>query len=663
MLDNVKVGPKLIGGYLVVAAISILIGVLGIVNAGKIDKGATRIYEYGMGGVSAAEKMDVDILRMARAYRNMVLFNDANSIAGFDNTLRNSARDIEAKFNYLDSICTKPETRTLVRDAKKVFREYSELGTSFASLAKTTQANIPESLLNSLKAMRGKGDELEGLSKQIADAFNSSAASISDAGSKTYKSGVTMQIILLVIGVLVGLIIGFLLTKSITGPLDKTVQMIRELKRGHLTMRLKMNRTDEIGVMARNMDEFADALQNDVVGVMKKISDGDLSVNVAITDSQDEVGLAIDGTVKALRGLLIEDGGKVLHSAAEKDLTARVKGDYKGVYAQMRDDINLLVKNLDDSMQQVDEAVSQVSAASGEISGGAQSLAEGANEQASSLEEVSSSLEETSSMAKQNADNSNQAKHLATEARGAADEGESSMKRMADAIHQIKTSSDNTAKIVKTIDEIAFQTNLLALNAAVEAARAGEAGKGFAVVAEEVRNLAMRSAEAAKNTTVMIEESVKNAESGVKITEEVAKSLNRIVDRVGKISDLIAEISAASNEQAQGVEQVNSAVAQMNQVTQQNAANSEESASAAEELSSQAAELANMVAAFKLSSAGGGAGSRRSGGRRGLPPPQRQYAGVSDKRGAKPKMIASKPSKSMSSDQLIPLDDEDLGEF
>ncbi len=237
----------------------------------------------------------------------------------------------------------------------------------------------------------------------------------------------------------------------------------------------------------------------------------------------------------------------------------------------------------------------QVAAASGQVSSASQSLAEGATEQAAGLEETSSSLEEMSSMTKQNADNAQQANTLASEARKAADTGTESMGRMSTAINDIQKSSDETAKIIKVIDEIAFQTNLLALNAAVEAARAGEAGKGFAVVAEEVRNLAMRSAEAAKNTSNMIEESVKNSNNGVDIAGEVGKVLEEIVQGIGKTTDLVGEIAAASAEQAQGIDQVNTAVAQMDKVTQQNAANAEESASASEELSAQAEQMQQIV--------------------------------------------------------------------
>ncbi len=263
-----------------------------------------------------------------------------------------------------------------------------------------------------------------------------------------------------------------------------------------------------------------------------------------------------------------------------------------------------IVTNLAAGAEQTSSAASQVSASS-------QSLAQGASEQAAAIEETTSSVEEMSSMTKQNAANANEAKSLAGSATANANKGAEAMQRMSKAIDDIKKSSDETAKIVKTIDEIAFQTNLLALNAAVEAARAGEAGKGFAVVAEEVRNLAQRSAEAAKNTANMIEESVKNAENGVAISKEVAESLREISEGNRKVNDLVAEIAAASNEQAQGIEQINTAVGQMDQVTQSSAATAEESASASEELSAQAEELNRMVQELRAVINGAGA---KSGG-------------------------------------------------
>jgi len=241
------------------------------------------------------------------------------------------------------------------------------------------------------------------------------------------------------------------------------------------------------------------------------------------------------------------------------------------------------------------EGAEQVASAAEQVASASQSLAEGATEQAAGFEETSSSLEEMASMTRLNADNAQQANALSSEARNSATTGTQAVSRMNTAIQQIQKSSDETAKIIKVIDEIAFQTNLLALNAAVEAARAGEAGKGFAVVAEEVRNLAMRSAEAAKNTANMIEESVKNAKNGVGIANEVTKVLDEIARNIGKATDLVSEIAAASQEQAQGIEQVNTAVAQMDKVTQQNSANAEESASASEELTSQAESMNTVV--------------------------------------------------------------------
>ena len=250
--------------------------------------------------------------------------------------------------------------------------------------------------------------------------------------------------------------------------------------------------------------------------------------------------------------------------------------------------INKIIENLS-------EGSNQVSAASGQIASSSQSLAEGSTEQASSLEETSSALEEMTSQTKQNAENSESANQLATKTRTAAEDGVKSMANMQTAMTEINESSGKISKIIKVIEEIAFQTNLLALNAAVEAARAGEAGKGFAVVAEEVRNLAQRSATAAKDTALLIEESVSRAGNGTKIAGEAEEALNIIVDNVKKMADLVSQISSASREQAEGVNQVSKAVTEMDQVTQQNAANAEETASASEELNAQSEGLNNIV--------------------------------------------------------------------
>ncbi len=244
----------------------------------------------------------------------------------------------------------------------------------------------------------------------------------------------------------------------------------------------------------------------------------------------------------------------------------------------------------------LNQTAAEVTAAASQISSASQSLAEGASEQASSLEETSSSLEEMASMTKQNADNANQAKAMMVETRQIVERVDRQMNEMASAIDKITRTSEETGKIIKTIDEIAFQTNLLALNAAVEAARAGEAGAGFAVVADEVRNLALRAAEAARNTSGLIENTIAAVKQGNELTQATREAFRENVANAGKVAQLVDEIAAASTEQAQGIDQINKAVSEMDKVTQQTASYAEQSAATSEELTTQAEQMKGHVA-------------------------------------------------------------------
>ena len=260
------------------------------------------------------------------------------------------------------------------------------------------------------------------------------------------------------------------------------------------------------------------------------------------------------------------------------------------------------------------EAAEQVALASNQVSTASQQLAEGSSEQAANIEETTSSLEEISSMTRQNAENASSANELMIEAGKVVTGANRSMTNLITSMGEISRSSEDTQKIVKTIDEIAFQTNLLALNAAVEAARAGEAGAGFAVVADEVRNLAMRAAEAAKNTAGLIDGTVKRIKEGSSIVETTNQEFQKVSQIVTRSGDLVGEIAAASREQAQGIEQVNRSVSEMGKVTQQNAASAEESASASEEMSAQAEQMKSYVRIMTdLIGANGGRTRRESG--------------------------------------------------
>lgn len=490
--------------------------------------------------------------------------------------------------------------------------------------------------------------ELRRIFAEMSSKTDQYLARIHDASETSFVRSKTIIWIAMVIGALLALALSISFSRDISRSMTKVARMLQEMGKGRLGRRLSLKREDEIGVMAKTLDEFADDLQNVVIDAMKKIAAGDVSVEVEAKDKQDEIAPALKQMIEALRDLIAEtdmlsrsavegkldtrgnaskfQGGfkaviagmnntldavigpvnesiEVLEKVAGRDLSIRMKGDLEGDHARLKEALNMATDNLDQGLQQVAVGAEQVASASAQINTGSQTTAQGANEQASALQEVSSSLQEMSSMTRQNVATAKEAKNLTDGTRIAASNGVESMNRLSEAIGLIKSSSDDTAKIVKTIDEIAFQTNLLALNAAVEAARAGDAGKGFAVVAEEVRNLAMRSAEAAKNTSILIEGAVKNAGNGVNLNEDVLRSFQEISGQVDKVGEMMAEIVAASEHQSEGIEQINKGIAQINQVTQQNAATSEESASAAEELSSQAEEMYGMVTSFKLSQA------------------------------------------------------------
>ena len=289
---------------------------------------------------------------------------------------------------------------------------------------------------------------------------------------------------------------------------------------------------------------------------------------------------------------------------ADGDLDVAIDINTRDEMGDLAGAFNRMASNINEVMVNINEATEQVASGSRQVSDSSISLSQGATEQASSIEELTASIEEIASQTRLNAENAGQANQLAEDTKENANQGNNRMQQMLGSMEDISESSNNISKIIKVIDEIAFQTNILALNAAVEAAKAGQNGKGFAVVAVEVRNLAARSASAAKETTALIEGSIKKVEGGTKIANETAAALVRIVDSIEKVYGLVTNISVASNEQAIGVEQINQGIAQIANVVQATSATSEETAAASEELASQAEMLKEQVARFKLKRGG-----------------------------------------------------------
>ncbi|MEA1973100.1 MAG: methyl-accepting chemotaxis protein, partial [Candidatus Cloacimonadota bacterium] len=352
-----------------------------------------------------------------------------------------------------------------------------------------------------------------------------------------------------------------------------------------------------------NVKNALAALIDDAGVLAHNAADGKLEIRADISKHNGAYQEIIAGINELLNNIVtpIKEAMEVMGEMANKDVRIRVEGDYKGMLDEFKQNINRALQNMDSALSQVNDSVSQISSASDQITSGSQELAQGSSEQASSLEEIASSLEEMKNLTEENVAKSDKGNATTKGAMKDVDTGNEQMILMKESIDKIVKSSDETSKILKTLDEIAFQTNLLALNAAVEAAHAGEAGKGFAVVAEEVKNLALRSAEAAKSTGVLIEESKKNSEYGVKIVENVGIAFDKIKNNFEDVSVIVNDISEASSQQYEGIKQINAAVEQLNEVTQQNAANAEESASISEEFNSQATELNDLIQEFDIS--------------------------------------------------------------
>jgi len=400
----------------------------------------------------------------------------------------------------------------------------------------------------------------------------------------------------------------FLIARRIVAAIQAGVQFAETIKAGDTTQRMELKRDDEIGQLATALNQMAAGLAENAQ-LAQEIAAGNLNVEVKLASDKDQFGKA---------------------------------------FQQM-------VGQLNEVLGQTQMAGEQIASGSLQVSDSSQTLSQGATESAASMEEISASMTQMASQTSLNADNAKRADQLANHARSAGEQGNKQMAEMTQAIAEINESGQSISKIIRVIDEIAFQTNLLALNAAVEAARAGQHGKGFAVVAEEVRNLAARSAKAARETAELIEGSVAKTENGTQIANSTANALKEIVDSVAQVSDLIGEISAASSEQSEGISQVTQALGQIDQVTQTNTASAEESAAAAEELASQADVLKQMLSRFAL--------QRHAGQALSAPGKRRTDLALPAPNPAQPTIKSSGGSPQQQAPAMIALNDAEFGKY
>ncbi|MBZ4670971.1 MAG: methyl-accepting chemotaxis protein [Oscillospiraceae bacterium] len=335
---------------------------------------------------------------------------------------------------------------------------------------------------------------------------------------------------------------------------------------------------------------------------LEALSQGDLNSPVEIAKTKDEtlvLTTALSETVNSLKSF-IGDIENVLSNISDGNLQVETGTNYVGDFAPIKDSLENILYSLSEVFSDINTAASHVRAGAEQVASGASVLSESASTEASTMEELSAMISEISNNTKQNAKNAKKASALAKETFEQVDEGHKSMSQMLEAMQDINNSSEQISRIIKVIDDIAFQTNILALNAAVEAARAGAAGKGFAVVADEVRALAEKSAEAAKDTSKLIEESISNVQTGTQLAGNTAGALDKIVEMVSQVEEFINRIAEASEGQASAVEQINSGMEQITDVIQRNSATAEESAAASQELTGQANLLKEKIDKFKI---------------------------------------------------------------
>lgn len=560
IFENLKISKKLTVGFAIICLIAVIIGTVGAVNIFRIKDADVNLYQDYTKGLQDAGNAAVDFQQLRYDIYKLRKSEGSSqsNIESAISAVATSKASFEEHISECDASLSSGEFSGQYESIKNEWSQYLVLLNEDLDAAKE----------NNFDTLTKNSTDLGNEGIAIRDDFTALFYGLSQSASDKSASNVKLAysaVLLMVVIVLAGIIISILLSRYISGMISKPMQKFAAfadlLAVGDIDVskvteekdRLLALRKDEVGSLASSFDKVMASTAEQALK-MRAIADGDLTTVVTVRSEFDVLGKALSELVEKFHVLAVS----IVLSA---------------------DQVNSGAKQVADSST---------------------SLSQGATEQASSVEELTASLEEITSQTTLNAQNAQTTDELAKNIKKDAETGNVQMTEMLRAMDNINASSDSISKIIKVIEDIAFQTNILALNAAVEAARAGQYGKGFAVVAEEVKNLAGQSAKAAKETTDLIENSIKSVEAGTKIANGTAGALGKIVSGISKASELIDDITTASNEQASALEEINQGIMQISQVVQSNAAASEECAAASEELSSQADSLKENVSIFKL---------------------------------------------------------------
>lgn len=603
--NDMNIKKKLMLGFAAVVLVLIILSTIVFVNfSGYAEATGWNVHTHKV--LSNLDNIVTSMVNMETGERGFSITGDEKFLEPYNK----GKADFDTYFNEVKGLTidnsTQQENLQKIKQLKESWQEVAESSISLRREVVNNNKTM-EDVIRETSNAKGKEfmDELRNI---VAESSNIEKNLLADR-EKDQATKETITNFVLIFGTLTALILAIIIalyvSKIITNGILKVVTAADKLATGNLNIDIDITSKDEIGTLAGSFNKMKDTIIEVIeeIKIMSKNAiEGDLSFRGNKSKFSGDFQIIIDGINKTLDAVVepIKESSSVLAEMSKANLQVAVEGNYKGDHAVIKDSINNTINAFNEVLSNINSAADQVATGSKQVSASSQVLSHGSTEQASSIEEITASIEEVASQTRQNAENANQANELAFTAKEKAVEGNAQMSEMLRSMTEINDSSNNISKIIKVIDEIAFQTNILALNAAVEAARAGQHGKGFAVVAEEVRNLAARSAEAAKETTALIEGSIKKVDTGTKIATETASALNQIVDMVAKSANLVNEIAIASNQQASGITQLNQAITQVAQVVQTNSATAQESAASSEELSSQADLLKDLVSKYKL---------------------------------------------------------------